>query len=100
MGFWASCFPISKHKRIETQICAMGADVRHIRPNIGFDVGFDVFTIGDFDEFMKRFVIPRAGNLTDGISDASLIASEAFSLVISNRVPWHLFQYAISEERV
>lgn len=58
--------------------------------NIGFTIGFDVFTVDDFESFVLSNILPKAKAASEQLSPLDLRVALLASLIYPNRIAWFL----------
>ena len=58
--------------------------------NIGFTIGFDIFTADDFNNFVNSFLHPPVLEALKSTTDQERLIAIVASLIYPNRLPWFL----------
>lgn len=58
--------------------------------NVGLTVGFDVFTISDFKQFVSHHILPETTDALKGVSQQDREIALLASLIYPNRIAWFL----------
>lgn len=58
--------------------------------NIGFEVGFDIFNVDQFEHFVSANLLPRVIKATEGLSEQNLKIALISSMIYPDRIAWFL----------
>lgn len=62
----------------------------HEGTNLGFRIGFDIFTAQDLKEFIERYLLENIANATEESDEKELRIAIISSLIYPDRLPWFL----------